>query len=188
MWRETYHRFASRAAFLAVCDAACWARDPLASSMPVPPTGVAVDEIGPLVAAPTLATDGAPVPGDVLDARHHVNLAWSTGEVAEAFDASRIAPATPSRTFGIAPPPSPPPPQVPAVIPAWKGKAWLHGAGKLAAADAAAEAVGGVPLLAWRGAAEWHRTSTLMATLAQGLGLTAEQIDAAFVAADAIKG
>jgi len=60
--------------------------------------------------------------------------------------------------------------------------------GKLAAADAAAQAAGGVPLLAWQHAAEWHRDSQLMAALAVGLGLTAEQIDAAFIAADAIEG
>ena len=55
-------------------------------------------------------------------------------------------------------------------------------------AEAAAQLAGGVPLLAWQGAAEWHRDSDLMAALATGLDLDAAAIDAAFIAADAIRG
>ncbi len=82
----------------------------------------------------------------------------------------------------------PTPQPIPASIPAWKGKAWLLGAGLLDDAEAAAQLAGGVPLLAWQGAAEWHRDSGLMTALAAGLNLDPAAIDAAFIAADAIRG
>ncbi len=188
MWIPTYHRFVSRAAFLAACDAAGWPRDPQAATRPAPPVGVVLDEIGPLVVRATVGEGGAPVPGEVLDGRYHVNAAWQGVAMPPDFADAEITPATPQRTMGLPAPPPPPPPAVPAVIPGWKGKAWLHGAGKLAAAETAAQAAGGIPLLAWQHAAEWHRDSQLMAALAQGLSLTAAQIDAAFIAADAIAG
>jgi len=187
MWIETYHRFASRAAFLAACDAAGWERDPMLASRPVPPPEIALDELGPLVAAATMDADGNPVAGDVLDARHHVNAAWHGGVVSAAFEASRIEPATPHRTFGIVAPPSLPP-AVPRVIPAWKALAWLESAGKLSAAEAVALAAGPAAKWAWQRSYEWHRDSELMQALATGLHMTAEQIDAAFIAADAIEG
>ena len=74
MWVPTYHVFASRAAFLAVCDAAGWTRGP--DGKPVLPDGMALREIGPIVAPPTVGSDGIPISGDVLDARYHVNAAW----------------------------------------------------------------------------------------------------------------
>lgn len=73
MWIPTYHAFPSRAAFLAACDAAGWARGP--DGKPTPPAGATLQEIGPIVAPPRLDADGTPVPGDALDPRYHVNAA-----------------------------------------------------------------------------------------------------------------
>jgi len=188
MWCETYHRFNDRAAFLAACDAAGWGRDPLSPTLPAPPPEVGFSEIGALVARPTLAPDGAPIPGAVIDAGFHVNMAWHGGTVQEGFVASRVHPATPSRTFGLAPPPSPPPPVVPSTVAAWQGKAWLLQQGQLPAAEAAAQAAGGVALLAFQHAAEWHRDSALISVLAAALGLDAAATDAAFIAASKITG
>ena len=42
----------------------------------MPPEGAVLQEIGPIVAPPSLDADGTPVPGDVLDPRYHVNAAW----------------------------------------------------------------------------------------------------------------
>lgn len=188
MWIATYHRFASRAAFLAACDAAGWGRDPLDARQPAPPAGVVLDEIGALIARPDIGEGGAPIPGDVLDARWHVNAAWHGTEIPAGFQAAQITPATPARVIALPAPAAPPPPAVPAVVPAWKAKAWLLQQGKLDAATAAAEAAGGVPLLAFQHAAEWHRDSALMAALAAALSMNAAAIDAAFIAADAIRG
>ncbi len=188
MWIETYHRFASRAAFLAACDDAGWERDPLDAKRPLPPPTVGIHELGPLVARPTMDDDGNPIPGDVIDPRFHVNAAWANGVCHEAFAASRVEVATPARTFGFTPPPPPPPPVVPAVIPSWKAKDWLRQQGKLAAAEAVAVAAGGTALMAWQHASEWHRDGALVGALAGALMFTEEDIDAAFVAADAIKG
>jgi hypothetical protein len=80
MWTRTYHQFTTEAAFLAACDAAGWPRDP--QGRPMPPRGVALDCIGPLV-----------------DPRYHVNAAWHARDPDPAFAASTIAPATPSRVW-----------------------------------------------------------------------------------------
>jgi hypothetical protein len=96
MWTPTYHRFTSRAAFLAACEAAGW---PLDGAAPQPPQGVAVDELGPLLAPATLGPGGAPIPGEVLDFRHHVNLAWHAQDMPPAFAASQVLPTTPSRVW-----------------------------------------------------------------------------------------
>ena len=77
---------------------------------------------------------------------------------------------------------------MPAVIPAWKGLAWLDQAGKLNAADAAAQAGGQIARHAWARSAEWPRHSPLMLALAAGMGISEAEIDAAFIAADGIGG
>ena len=51
-----------------------WPRGP--DGKPMPPEGAVLQEIGPIVAPPSLDADGTPVPGDVLDPRYHVNAAW----------------------------------------------------------------------------------------------------------------
>jgi hypothetical protein len=186
MWIPTYHVFPSRAAFLVACDAAGWPRGP--DGKPMPPEGATLVEIGPIVAPPSIGPDGVPVPGDVLDARYHVNAAWHGTEPPEAFRAGAVTPKTPSRSFALPPPPPPVEPPVPAVIPAWKGLAWLEQAGLLDAATTAAGAGSPVARLAFRHAAEWHRDSPLIAALAAGLGLDSTAIDTAFRAADAIRG
>lgn len=63
----------------------------------------------------------------------------------------------------------------------------------LAAADllddatAAVTAAGGVALLAWNNAIEFRRNSPTIAALAGAVGLTAEQLDALFLAASEIE-
>lgn len=185
MWTTTYHRFLNRAAFLAACDAAGWPRGP--DSNPMPPEGAALVEIGPVLAPPSIGSDGVPVPADVLDPHYHVNAAWHGVEMPDAFRADSVAPATPNRCFALlAPPPTFDPP-VPTSIPAWKGKAALREAGLLDAAEVAVASAGGRVQDAWAGAAEWSRNSDFLLSLATGLGLTEQQIDDMFRSADAIQ-
>lgn len=98
MWIPTYHRFETRAAFLTACQAAGW---PVEAGIPQPPQGITLEELGPLHAPATIAPGGAPVPGEVLDARHHVNLARHAQDLPAAFAASQVTPATPSRTYAL---------------------------------------------------------------------------------------
>ena len=177
MWTTTYHRFLNRAAFLAACDATNWSRGP--DSQPMPPDGGTLVEIGPLVAPPSIGPDGMPIPGEVLDPRHHVNAAWHGIDVPEAFRAAAVAPATPNRCFAL-PAPTTAELPVPPVIPAWKGKAALREAGLLDAVEAAVAAAGGRVQDAWAGASEWSRDSDFLRTLAEGLGLPYSQVDALF--------
>lgn len=185
MWTTTYHRFLNRAAFLAACDAAGWPRGP--DNSPMPPEQAALVEIGPLVAPPGLEANGIPIPGEVLDPRHHVNAAWQGLEVPESFRAAAVMPATPNRCFALpAPPPAVASP-VPATIPAWKGKAALREAGLLNAVEAAVAEAGGRVQDAWVGAPAWDRGSEFLSDLAVVLGLSADQIDQMFREADAIR-
>lgn len=151
MWIPTYHAFSSRAAYLAACDVLAWPRGP--DNTPMPPDGAMLVEIGPLIAPPSIGPDGMPIPGEVLDPRHHVNAAWHGIDVPEAFRAVVVAPATPNRCFALpAPPPAEPP--VPPVVTAWKGKAALREAGLMDAVEAAVKASGGRVQDAWVGASE----------------------------------
>jgi hypothetical protein len=184
MWTTTFHRFINRAAFLAACDAAGW---PVVAGEPQLAHGVALDVIGALIGPASVGEGGMPVAGDVIDPRFHVNLAWHAQDMHPAFSASQVAPAAPARIFDIAAP-GVVPPAVPTVVAAWKAKVWLMGAGMLEAAQAAADAGGPVARLAWDAASHWERTSPLVQALASGVGLSAEQIDAAFIAADSIQG
>ncbi len=184
MWTTTYHRFLNRAAFLAACDAATWPRGP--DNQPIPPNGATLVEIGPLMAPPSIGPDGMPIPGEVLDPRHHVNAAWHGIDVPEAFRAASVVPATPNRCFALPAAPTIEPP-VPPLIPAWKGKAALREAGLLDAVEAAVAAAGGRIQDAWAGAPEWSRDSEFLLSLAVGLGLSKQQIDDMFRSADAIQ-
>lgn len=184
MWITTCHRFTNRAEFLAACQTAGWTCAP--GQDPEPPLGVALDILGPIVSPAQVAVGGAPIPGEVLDPRYHVNLAWHGREPEVAFEASLVVPATPSRGWDVALPPASQPP-VPPVIPAWKGKAALREAGLLDAVENAIAAAGGRVQDAWAGASEWDRSSEFLLSLAAKLGLTTNQIDEMFRAADAVK-
>lgn len=141
MWISTYHRFDNRPAFLVACDDAGWARD--SQGEPIPPTGVALDVVGPIVGPATIGTGGVPLPGAVIDAGYHVNIAWHARDMDAAFAANQVAPVTPSRGWDMPPEPEPGPPPVPVSVPAWKGKAALREAGLLDAVEAAVQTAGG---------------------------------------------
>lgn len=184
MWITTCHRFTNRAEFLAACLAAGWTCPP--GQDPEPPLAVALDILGPVVAPAQVVEGGALIPGEILDPRYHVNLAWHGHEPQAAFQASLVVPATPSRGWDVSPPPASQPP-VPPVIPAWKGKAALREAGLLAAVEAAVAAAGGRVQDAWVGASDWTRDSEFLHSLAEGLGLQPGQVDAMFRSADVIQ-
>jgi len=185
MWMTTCHRFTNRAAFLATCAQAGWEYPP--GQDPELPHGVTVDIIGPLIGPASVGDGGVPIGGEVIDPRYHVNLAWHGREPDATFQVSLVVPVTPSRGWDITAPPVAHPP-VPPVIPAWKGKAALREAGLLKSVEAAIAATGGRVQDAWTGASEWERTSDFLLSLAAGLGLTDDQIDAMFRDADAMRG
>lgn len=141
-------------------------------------------EIGPIIAPPSIDGDGAPVPGDVLDARYHINGAWHGMDPPEVFQAVAVTPTTPNRSFFLPPTPPPVEPLVPAMIPAWKGKVVLREAGLLGEVDAAITAAGGRLQDAWVGASEWERNSEFLSELAVTLGLSAGAVDQMFRDAD----
>jgi hypothetical protein len=184
MWINTCHRFSNRADFLAACQAAGWTCPP--GQDPEPPPGVALDIIGQIVSAAQIAEGGTPIPGEVLDPRYHVNLAWHAREPDLAFSASLVVPATPSRGWDVVAPPASQPP-VPPVIPAWKGKAALREAGLLEAVEAAVAAAGGRVQDAWAGASEWRRDSEFLTALAANLGLSSASVDDLFRSAEAMQ-
>ena len=184
MWITTCHRFTSRAEFLAACLAAAWPCPP--GKDPEPPPGVALDIVGPIVSPARIGESGAPIPGEVLDPRYHVNLAWHGREPDLAFSASLVVPATPSRGWDVNTPSAPQLP-VPPVIPAWKDKAALREAGLLYAVEAAVLVAGGRVQDAWIGASEWSRDSDFLLSMTSGLGLTKALIDEMFRSADSIQ-
>jgi len=184
MWITTCHRFTNRAEFLAACGTAGWTCPP--GRDPEPPLGVALDILGPIVSPAQVTAGGAPIPGEVLDPRYHVNLAWHGREPEGAFQPSMIVPTTPSRGWDVAKPPASQPP-VPSVIPAWKGKAALREAGLLNAVEAAIEAAGGRVQDAWTGASEWSRDSDFLLSLASTLSLGRGEVDHLFRQAAAIQ-
>jgi hypothetical protein len=184
MWITTCHRFTNRAEFLAACQTAGWTCPP--GREPEPPPGVALDILGPIISPAQVGGPDALIPGEVIDPRYHVNLAWHGREPEAAFQASLVVPATPSRGWDVVPPPPSQPP-LPPVIPAWKGKVALREAGLMDAVEAAVAAAGGRVQDAWAGASEWSRDSDFLSSLASDLGLTRQQIDEMFRFADAIQ-
>ena len=92
--------------------------------------------------------------------------------------------------------PVPPTPTAEEALEAWRATAEvsrfqalaaLHLAGKLDDATAAAEAEGGLVLLAWQNAQVFKRTSPMMNALAPALGLDDEALDDLFIAAALIE-
>lgn len=83
------------------------------------------------------------------------------------------------------------PPRIPREIPNWRAKAILAGMGLLdpihAALAALPEPERSVASLAWHGDAKLARHGKTVLGLAAGLGLTSEQIDALFIAAEALE-
>ena len=97
--------------------------------------------VGPIVAPAQVGAGGAPIAGEIVDPRYHVNLAWHSREPDPAFQASQVAPSTPSRRWDVPAAPASQRP-VPALIPAWKGKAALREAGLLDAVEASVAKAG----------------------------------------------
>jgi hypothetical protein len=185
MWITTCHRFTNRAEFLAACQSAGWTCHP--GQDPEPQPGVALDILGPIVAPAQVVDGGGLIPGEVLDPRYHVNLAWHGREPDTAFQTYLVVPATPSRGWDIASPPASQPP-VPPTIPAWKGKAVLREAGLLDVVEAAVAAAGGRMQDAWVGASAWDRGSELLAAVISQLGLNPDEADRLFREAERIQG
>lgn len=83
------------------------------------------------------------------------------------------------------------PPRVPREIPNWRAKAILATMGKLAAVEAAIQAMPEpqrtVVALAWGGDAKLARRGKTVLGLSAALGLTDAQVDALFVAAEALE-
>ncbi|MEI7910833.1 MAG: hypothetical protein WCK77_14445 [Verrucomicrobiota bacterium] len=83
-----------------------------------------------------------------------------------------------------------PPPRVPREIANWRAKAVLAGMGKLGLVDGLIagmeEPQATVLRLAWNGNAALLRSSQTVASLAATLGMSAAEVDAFFIAADAI--
>lgn len=183
--QTSFYRFETRADFLAAAAAAGWSTAPDGTLYAA--SGAVFDEIGPLIATPTVGAGSRPIPGALLDARWHVNVLWP-GTPAEAFAAALVEPAEPARAFALPPLPAPQAAPVPASVAAWKGKAVLASLSLLDAAEAAVAAAGGVTALAWAGSGEWGRESVLLAAMAGALGLTDEQVDQMFRDASAIQG
>jgi hypothetical protein len=104
MWITTCHRFISRAEFIAACQTTRWISPPGQNSEL--PQGVAVDIVGPIVAPAQVGEGGAPIAGEVIDPRHHVNLAWHGRELDPALQVSLVVPATPSRGWDCTTPPT----------------------------------------------------------------------------------
>lgn len=104
MWITTCHRFTNRAEVLAACQTAGWTGPP--GPDPEPPLGVVLDILWPIVSQAQVAVGGTPMPGEVLDPRYHVNLAWHGREPEVAFEASLVVPATQSRGWDVALPPA----------------------------------------------------------------------------------
>lgn len=184
MWIETYHRFVDEAAFLAACQTAGWTCPP--GQNPELLQGVAVDILGPIVAPAQVGAGGAPIAGDVIDPRYHVNLACHGRDPNSAFQASLVIPASPARRWDVTAVAEPQPP-VPSVIPAWQGKAALREAGLLDAVEASVAAAGGRVQDAWTGASEWSRNSDFLLSLTPSLRLTNHDVDRLFLLASEIK-
>ena len=152
----------------------------------MPPQGVSLDVLGTLTAPPTMGPNSTPMAGAIIDPGFHVNMARHCQSVPAPFQASVITPATPHRVLSL-PVLAPATAPVPGHIPAWKGKAALRETGLLESVEAAVQAAGGRVQDAWAGASEWSRDSDFLLSLAAGLGLPKQQIDAMFCAADAIQ-
>lgn len=75
---------------------------------------------------------------------------------------------------------------VPSSVSAFQAKAALMAAGLYEQSAAAAQAAGGMTLLAWQAAGEFQRSSPAIAALAAAIGLSDTQVDDLFIAASKI--
>ena len=141
-----------------------------------------------MVGLALIGPGGTPLPGPVLDAGNHVNLAWHARDMDAAFPASQVAPATPTRAWDLPRESEPGPPPVAVSVPAWKGKAAMREAGLPDAVEAVVHAAGGCVRDAWDGAAEWDRGSEFLADLASALEMNGSQVDQMFREADYMRG
>lgn len=75
---------------------------------------------------------------------------------------------------------------VPQAVELWQAKAALSAVGKLEAANQVVIALGGSIALAWQYKPTIDRSSPTVAALAERLGITSDDLDHLFIAADAI--
>ena len=67
----------------------------------MPPAGVALDIVGPIIGPATIGPGGIPLPGPLLDTGYHVNLAYHARDLDVVCAASQVAPATPSCAWDL---------------------------------------------------------------------------------------
>jgi hypothetical protein len=118
---------------------------------------------------------------DRIEGRFHPALIWIASETAEIGDVWDGA------EFGK---PVPPPPVVPQSVTMRQARLALLGAGKLAlvqpAIDALPEPLRSAANIEWEFSGEVQRHKPLVLTLGPALGLSAADLDALFVTADAL--
>ncbi len=181
MWITTCHRFTNRAEFLAACQAAGWGCPP--GQEPNLPQGVAMDILGALIGPASVGDGGVPIAGEVIDPGYHVNLAWHGREPDQAFEASLVAPAAPSRGWDITAPPVGHPP-LPGDVALWQFRAALKLAGHFERVQGALgqlatpQAMLAAELFEYGDRIE--RRSSLTLEVARLLEVTDEDVDALF--------
>lgn len=117
----------------------------------------------------TRIADGAGIPPDPDNVDYQQYLQWlAEGNVPDPY--------------------VPPPPPIPATVTRFQALAALSRAGHLPAIRTYIATIDqdDIIRLAWENAAEWERSSPLLNTLAQMLGLTGQQVDDLFIAASNI--
>jgi hypothetical protein len=144
----------------------------------------ALDVIGTAYGPPVLDAEGeVAAPGEALPGWFAI-AAWDGG-VPAAWEASRMAPAEAPRWWaGVArDAPAPPAPPVPLSISPLQARRALLAAGLLDDVEAALAEAPRETQLAWEYAVEVRRDDPMLITVAAALGLSAEQVDALFLAA-----
>jgi hypothetical protein len=122
----------------------------------------------------------APIDG-VAIGRWDDKTTWRVDYTPEATDEQKTAAQAVVTAFDWATP------SVPASVHMWQAKAALQAAGKLDAATAAVTGSGNQAImLAWEYAPEISRNSASVAAIGVAIGLAPADIDALFLAADAI--
>lgn len=112
-------------------------------------------------------------------AREHVETNARTGEVTRRPYTPEEEAAADARAIAAF--------RANAVVSRFQARAALHGAGLLSAVEAAVANADPITQLAWADALEFRRNSPTIAALAGIVGLTDEQIDNLFIAAERIQ-